>query len=47
MFGVDALSGNLAVAMSMASPRMGWRSAARERMDSVPPRRGSAVSLGL
>ncbi len=37
LVGVPALSGNMVVTRSMAFPRMCWRSAARERMESLSP----------
>ena len=37
MHGVVAFSGDMVVAMTMTSPRICCRSAARERMDFLPP----------
>jgi hypothetical protein len=45
LLGVAALSGNMVVAMCMASPRMFCRSAARESIESLPPSSGSLGPL--
>jgi len=45
LFGVPALSGNMVVAMCMASPRILCRSVARESIESLSPSTGSMGSL--